>query len=110
MPAPPQVSPISESDFPALAAFAARYARAGEAVSADSLSAEERLRWVLLKNPARSGDIPFGWCSRDGDSNAIIAMLLCVPFHVGVGDLSCTALMASKFYADPNYRGAGSAH
>lgn len=107
MPAAPQVSPISESDFPAVAAFAARYARQGEAVSADALSPEDRLRWVLLENPARSSEIPFGWCARDGDSQEIIGMLLCVPFRVGLGDFSCTALMASKFYADPNHRGAG---
>lgn len=107
MPANPQVTPIVESDFPAVAAFAAKYARAGEAVSADALSPEDRLQWLLLDNPARSDDIPFGWCTRDGASSAIVGMLLCVPFRVGLGDFSCTALMASKFYADPNYRGAG---
>lgn len=107
MPATPQVSSIGESDFPAVAAFAAKYARAGEAISADALSPEERLRWVLLDNPARSADAPFGWCTRDGESGALVSTLLCVPFRVGAGDFSCTALMASKFYADPNHRGAG---
>lgn len=107
MPATSQVSPIIESDFSDVAAFAAGYARRGEAVSADALSAEDRLRWVLLENPARSSDIPFGWCAREGESNAMVGMLLCVPFRVGIGEFSCTALMASKFYADPNHRGAG---
>lgn len=107
MPASPQVSPISETDFPELAAFAARYARAGEPNSANGFSPEDRLRWVLLENPARSSDTPFGWCARDGDSKTTVAMLLCVPFQVGVDDFSATALMASKFYADPNHRGAG---
>jgi GNAT superfamily N-acetyltransferase len=106
MPAAPLVSPILESDLPEVAAFAARYARAGEAVAGD-LSPLDRLRWVLLENPARSSDIPFGWCARDASGKKIVGMMLCVPFRVGVGDFSCTALMASKFYADPRYRGAG---
>lgn len=107
MPESSLVSPINESDFPEVAAFAARYARTGEPVSDEALSPEDRLRWVLGENPARSADIPFGWCTRDSGSKQMIAMLVCVPFRVGVGDFSCTALMASKFYADPNYPGAG---
>jgi GNAT superfamily N-acetyltransferase len=106
MPAAPLVSPILERDLPEVAAFAARYARAGEAVAGD-LSPVDRLRWVLLENPARSSDIPFGWCARDASGTQIVGMMLCVPFRVGVGDFSCTALMASKFYADPRHRGAG---
>jgi GNAT superfamily N-acetyltransferase len=103
----PIVTPVGEGDFPAVAAFAARFARPGEAVAAEAMKPLERLRWLLLENPARSDDIPFGWCARDDNSCAIAAMLLCVPFRVGMGDFRCTALMASKFYADPNYRGAG---
>jgi hypothetical protein len=107
MPASLQVSPILETDFAEVAAFAARYARAGEAVAAGDLSPLDRLRWVLLENPARSNDIPFGWCARGISGNQIVGMMLCVPFRIGVGDFSCTALMASKFYADPGHRGAG---
>jgi hypothetical protein len=65
----------------------------------------ERLRWVLLENPARAADIPLGWCVRDGST--IVGTLLCVPFRVGVGDFTCTALMASKFYVDDAHRGMG---
>lgn len=101
------LTPIGEGDFPEVAAFAARFARPGEAVAAEALPPEDRLRWLLLENPARSQDIPYGWCVRDGSSAAVLAMLLCVPFRVGMGDFACTALMASKFYADPNHRGAG---
>lgn len=107
MPASSQVSPILESDFADVAAFAARYARAGEAVAAGDLSPLDRLRWVLLENPARSSDIPFGWCAREASGNQIVGMMLCVPFRIGIEDFSCTALMASKFYADSLHRGAG---
>lgn len=103
----PIVKPIAESDFRAVAAFATRFARPGEAVAAEALTPQERLRWVLLENPARADDIPFGWCAREEGSDSITGMLLCVPFRVGMGDFQCTALMASKFYADPNHRGAG---
>jgi GNAT superfamily N-acetyltransferase len=107
MPAAPLVSSTSESDFPELAAFATRHARAGEPVTEDAMPPEDRLRWILLENPARSDGIPFGWCARDVERNAIVGMLLCVPFRVGVGEFDCTVLMASKFYADPECRGAG---
>ena len=107
MPTAPLVSSIGESDFAELAIFATRYARAGEPVAEDTMSPVDRLRWVLLENPARSEAIPMGWCARDPASNAIIGMLLCVPFRAGVGQFDCTVLMASKFYADPNFRGAG---
>jgi GNAT superfamily N-acetyltransferase len=107
MPATAKVTLIGESDFAEVAAFAERHARKGEAIAAEALSPEERLRWALLENPARSAEIPFGWCTRDETDGAIVGMLLCVPFRVGMGDFSCTALMASKFYADPRHRGAG---
>jgi GNAT superfamily N-acetyltransferase len=105
MPTTPNVVPVTESDLPAVAAFAAGQARAGEPVAEGALSPEERLRWVLLENPARAADIPFGWCVKDGE--AIVGTLLCVPFRVGAGEFACTALMASKFYVDPRYRGMG---
>lgn len=105
MPATPVVSPVTEADLPAVAAFAAGQARAGEPVAEGALSPEERLRWVLLENPARAAGVPLGWCVRDGD--AIVGTLLCVPFRAGVGEFTCTALMASKFYVDPRYRGMG---
>jgi GNAT superfamily N-acetyltransferase len=107
MPSSPKVSAITEADFAEVAAFATRQARAGEPIAARALSPEDRLRWLLLENPARSSDIPFGWCVREEVGKAIVSTLLCVPFRVGVGDFSCTALVASKFYADPRYRGAG---
>jgi hypothetical protein len=50
----PHVLPVTESDLPAVAAFAAGQARAGEAISEGALSPLERLRWVLLENPARA--------------------------------------------------------
>jgi GNAT superfamily N-acetyltransferase len=101
----PQVVPVTESDLPAVAAFAAGQGRAGEAIAEGALSPLERLRWVLLENPARAADIPLGWCVKDGD--AVVGTLLCVPFRVGAGDFACTALMSSKFYVDPRYHGMG---
>jgi GNAT superfamily N-acetyltransferase len=101
----PQVVPVTESALPAVAAFTAAQARAGEAVTEGALSPLDRLRWVLLENPARTIEIPLGWCVKDGD--AVVGTLLCVPFRAGAEGFQCTALMASKFYVDPRYRGMG---
>ena len=97
---------IAEADIPDVAAYLARQAGAGEAVMASPMPPERRLRWLLLENPARTHDVPLGWCIRDA-GRSVVGALLCVPFRVAARGVTRTALMSCKFFVDESYRGAG---
>ena len=97
---------IAEADIADVAAYLARQARPGDAVMASPMPPERRLRWLLLENPARTPDVPLGWCIRDA-GRKIVGALLCVPFRVSARGVTRTALMSCKFFVDEPYRGAG---
>jgi hypothetical protein len=99
------VAEITESEIPEVAAFLARQARPGEPVGANPLPPAERLRWLLLENPARISGIPLGWRIRA--IGGVVGAAICVPFRIGAGDFSGTALMFAKFYVDVAFRGMG---
>ena len=97
---------IAEADIADVAAYLTLQARPGEVVSASPMSPERRLRWLLLQNPARTPEVPLGWCIRDA-GRRVVGALLCVPFRVAARGVTRTALMSCKFFVDELYRGAG---
>jgi GNAT superfamily N-acetyltransferase len=103
--ATPQTAEITEAELPAVAAFISTQFRPGEARDPGALPLADRLRWVLLDNPARQADVPIGWCIRD--NGRVVGCLLAVPYRIGAGTFSCTALVASHFYVEQAHRGAG---
>ncbi|HWE04053.1 MAG TPA: hypothetical protein VG326_16730 [Tepidisphaeraceae bacterium] len=99
------VGDISEDDIADVARFLARQTRPGEAVGASPMTAERRLRWLLLENPSRASDIPLGWRIRD--DGTVVGAAVCMPFRIGAGDFRATALQFAKFFVDADYRGMG---
>ncbi|HET6250173.1 MAG TPA: hypothetical protein VFE47_20955 [Tepidisphaeraceae bacterium] len=100
------VGEITESKIPDVADFLARQVPPGEAKAAAPPPPRERLAWLLLENPARAADIPFGWRIID-NGGAIAGAAICTPFHISSGGIRFTALMFSKFYVDLPYRSMG---
>lgn len=97
--------PIVEADFPAVAQFLKGRARPGEAIDPGALPLEQRLRWVLLENPAHQPDVPLGWAVWENDR--LVGTLLTPAVRMAARDFTCIALIASQFYVEPEYHGAG---
>lgn len=100
-----EVADISEGELAEVAEFLARQVRAGEPMSANARHPADRLRWLLVENPARLADVPLGWRIRS--QGKIVGAALCIPFRVAGGGGSATALMFAKFFVDPPFRGMG---
>lgn len=103
----PTFVPIVEADFAELAGYLTTKAPAGEAVAREAMPAERRLRWLLLENPVREADVPLGWTVRTAEDGRIVGALVCVPFRVGIGGVTTTAVMSCKFFVDEAFRGVG---
>jgi hypothetical protein len=101
-----QISQIQPTDIPQVATFLERHRRPTDTPATGPLDPEQRLRWLLLENPARADDIPLGWCIRDADSRVSGAML-CVPLHLAGPGFDGRALMSCKFFVDEPHRGLG---
>src|SRR5947208_1753732 len=91
-----EITEITPPDLPALAAFLQRHRRPGDVPAPPPLPPEQRLRWLLLDNPARAADIPLGWIMRD-PANQIVGAICCVPLTIGAGAYTTTALMSCNF-------------
>jgi hypothetical protein len=100
------VGEITETDIPEVADFLARQVRADEAATNNPLPPVDRLKWLLLQNPAFSKDIPLGWRIRS-ETGCVVGAAICSPFRIGAGEFRATALMFSKFFVDLPYRGMG---
>ncbi len=100
------VDVITEADIPDVARYLARQVRPGEAVSINPLPPVDRLRWLLLNNPARNAGIPFGWRIRSA-TGAVVGAATCTPWRIGAPNFATTALMFAKFFVDAPYRGMG---
>jgi hypothetical protein len=101
-----EVRQIEPTDIPEVATFLERQRRPGDAPPTGPLDPQQRLRWLLLENPARADDIPLGWYIRDGDGRVTGAML-CVPLHIAAAGFDGRALMSCKFFVDEPHRGLG---
>lgn len=101
-----QIHEINEQDIGAVAQFLERNRRPGEAPAPPPFPSEQRLRWLLLENPARQPDIPLGWFLRN-ESGDVVGSLICTHLRVGVKEFSSPCIMCCKFYVDQPYRGMG---
>jgi hypothetical protein len=97
---------ITEAEIPQVAEFLARQVPVGEATTANPLPPVDRLRWLLLENPARSAEVPFGWRIMS-EGGAVVGAAICTPMRIHSRNVELTALMFSKFYVDVSYRGMG---
>jgi hypothetical protein len=103
------LQPITEQDLPALAGFLERAMRdagfgGGRDHHRDVLL--ERLRWRLVRNPARSDDVPFGECVRSAEG-AIIGSLVYTPVAFRLGEERLLGMNSGYFFTAPEARGWG---
>jgi hypothetical protein len=104
-----RIADITEADLADVGRFLARQSPPAGQAAPTSESTLRRLRWLLLDNPARLQEVPFGWCLRDTHSNAVVGAMLSVPLRLAGGGLESprVGLMSCKFFVDEPYRGLG---
>lgn len=92
-----KVEPIRAGMMPRLLVFLRRQ---GVRVTLD------RLRWMLLANPARRRADPLGWILRT-TRGRVVGSLLCLKRDFVFRGERCPVLISSSFFVEPPYRGQG---
>jgi len=67
---------------------------------------EERLRWLLIDNPARDQGTPLGWGLRSS-TGEFVGCVLCVPQRFRHEESTFVVMGSSSFYVDEIHRGMG---
>jgi hypothetical protein len=91
---------VSESDIVELSQFIA--AQSGQ----EPAIVENRLRWLLLDNPAHDPEIPLG-CGLRSPQGRLVGCILYVPQYFRYQQQKFLALGSSSFYVEERYRGSG---
>jgi hypothetical protein len=95
---------IAPENLEEIAHFIARQSSVQPDLASPQIAA--RLRWIVLDNPARKPNMPFGWCVRN-ELNEIVGCMCCAPQRFVFRRQTSTLMMATSFYVDEQYRGAG---
>ena len=66
----------------------------------------DRLRWILLENPARDPLAPLGWCLRSA-SGGVVGCMGCTPQEFSFGEKKFSVMVSTSFYVEPSNHGAG---
>lgn len=66
----------------------------------------ERLRWLLIENPARDPGTPLGWGLRSS-AGEFVGCILCVPQRFRHEESTYVVMGSSSFYVDEVHRGMG---
>jgi len=97
-----QLQDIAPSDLEDVARFIHR-------VSGSSMSAAraiERLRWIVLENPAREPGDSLGWLLR-APSGEVVGCMCCAPQRFRSNQKIFKLAMSNSFYVAERYRGSG---
>ena len=93
---------IQPSDLEEVARFISRVSGSNTPIAV----ALERLRWIVLQNPAREPTYPLGWILRT-DAGEIAGSLCCAPQKFCLEQKKVTFMMAHSFYVDEQHQGGG---
>src|SRR3974390_2714564 len=104
-----EIQAVGAAALPDVARFLYRW-RAAEARHAryreSALSIEQRLRWLLVKNPAAVEGAPLGYCVRDS-AGVMRGLTLSFPVAFVRGDERVLGLGSGSFFVEPQARSMG---
>jgi hypothetical protein len=78
----------------------------GQIEAQDAAAIEQRLRWLLLDNPAARSSEPIGFCARNQDGR-VGGLTLCFPAPFVFGDQNLCGLGSGSFFVDAAMKSAG---
>lgn len=107
-----EIHTIQEQSLSEVADYFARWRQTEEHRSADQTNGASNphrienvayLRWLLVENPARNGEMNLGYCVRD-QKEAIVGAILTFPSHFVRAEKRLQGFCGASFYVNPEAR------